>query len=282
MKLSESRYFFVSINVSLLLSRLSDDDVVQLVQKLAGYENAQIRKLIERKEKLARTAARQAATAELDKAVQKEKDAYGLYNDIAWGKPLPQVDPEGPARQQPPMHTRMRMGIIDYMPKIGWERRKAEEEHKRIDDRNRKVAGMSEEQRLAERPDVTEALMRTRARTIELRRTYEGLPDGTDPVMVKASEAPFEANDVRFSDAEIEILSGFMPSYFRTMRRRPSPRSIKSLLFKLQLARLLMQLRFPDHPTELQFDKLLQAFQQETLGASTDNEPPSLIVRQVI
>lgn len=167
------------------------------------------------------------------------------------------------------------------MPKTGEEKRRAEEENRRIDDRNRKIAGMSEEQRLAERPDVKEALTRTRARTMELRRIYEGLPTESDPVVVKASEAPFEANDVRFSDAEIEILSGFMPSYFRTLRRRPSPRSIKALLFKLQLAWLLMQLRFPDH-SELQFDKLLHAFQQEALGASTDNGPDALIVRQVI
>lgn len=99
---------------------------------------------------------------------------------------------------------------------------------------------------------------------------------------MNASEAPFEANDVRFSDAEVEILSGFMPSYFRTLGRRPSPRSIKALLFKLQLARLLMQLRFPDHSSKLQFDELLEAVLQEAGGASTNNGPHALIVRQVI
>src|SRR4030088_3257297 len=46
-------------------------------------------------------------------------------------------------------------------------------------------------------------------------------------------------------DQAIQLPRGFVPSYFRTIGRRPSPRSIKALLFKLQLARLLLQLRYP-------------------------------------
>lgn len=250
----------------LRLSRLSDDDVVQLVRKLAGYENSQ-RKLKEQTER------RRTAKADLDKAKLEEKCENEQYNDLAWGRP-----PRG--RQQRSMQSRLRMWI-DHVTTMGTEKRRAEKEDEPIDDSNRRIAGMSEEQRMARHPDDRVALTRTRARTSELQRIYDSLPPESDSVAVNVFEAPFEANDVRFSDAEVEILSGFMPSYFRTLSRRPSPRSIKALLFKLQLARLLMQLRFPDHSME-QFDKLLQAFQQEALGASTENGPHALIVRQVI
>ncbi|MGY4512082.1 P-loop NTPase fold protein [Bradyrhizobium sp. USDA 3650] len=250
----------------LRLSRLSDDDVVQLVRKLAGHENAQ-RKLKEQRER------RRAAKADLDKAMLEEKYENEQYNAMAWGRPLP-------GRQQRPMQSRLRVWI-DHVTTTGTAKRRAEKENEPIDDSSRRIAGMSEEQRMARHPDDRAALTRTRAQTSEMRRIYDSLPAESDSVTVNAFEAPFEANDVRFSDAEVEILSGFMPSYFRTLSRRPSPRSIKALLFKLQLARLLMQLRFPNHSTE-QFDKLLQAFQQEALGASADNGPHALIVRQVI
>jgi energy-coupling factor transporter ATP-binding protein EcfA2 len=203
----------------LRLSRLSDDDVVQLVQKLAGYENEQIRK----KAGLAMATARRANEEELNKAARAEERAKQRYEKMS---------------EQPPFDAHQ---------------------------------------------ETAAALLKAQAERKKLQAIRERLPKEADPIIPRPSDAPFEANDVRFSDDEIQILSGFVPSYFRTLRRRPSPRSIKALLFKLQLARLLMQLRYPDLPTEeLRLEKLLQAFQREGLGTSDDIGPHVLIVRQVI
>lgn len=135
----------------LRLSRLSDDDVVQLVRKLAGYENAQ-RKLNEQKER------RQAAKAELDKAVQEEKYANERFNAMAWGRPLP-VDPES-IRQQRSMHLRIRMWI-NQMTTTGTEKGIAEEGNKPIDGGSRGIVGISDNR--PAHPDDREALTRTRA-----------------------------------------------------------------------------------------------------------------------
>ncbi|MET4121079.1 hypothetical protein ABIB85_007509 [Bradyrhizobium sp. JR1.5] len=104
-----------------------------------------------------------------------------------------------------------------------------------------------------------------------------------EPV-TKPTEAPFETGDVRFSDEEIERLCGFMPGYFRSIKRRPSPRSIKALLFKLQLARLLMQLRYPEgRDEEARLNELLKAFTLEAVNAPRENESAhTLIARQVL
>jgi energy-coupling factor transporter ATP-binding protein EcfA2 len=203
----------------LRLSRLSDDDVVQLVQKLAGYENEQIRK----KAGLAMATARRANEEELNKAARAEERAKQRYEKMS---------------ERPPFDAHQ---------------------------------------------ETEAALLKAQAERKKLQAIRERLPKEAAPIIPRPSDAPFEANDVRFSDDEIRLLSGFVPSYFRTLRRRPSPRSIKALLFKLQLARLLMQLRYPDLPTEeLRLEKLLQAFQREGLGTSDDTGPHVLIVRQVI
>lgn len=266
----------------LRLSRLSDDDVVQLVQKLAGQENDQIRKAKAEADRAARDVTRRAAKEQLDKAIAEEELARRRHKEVASGQPLPMGDPDGPAERQPPMPTKIRMGV-EYVPKIGAERRRIEEQNRRTEERNRETDRMTEQKRLSRNPEVVRGLETARARSAELRGIYENIPPETETAIAKASDAPFEANDVRFSDAEIAFLSGFMPSYFRTIRRRPSPRSIKALLFKLQLARLLIQMRHPDLPAqELQVEKLMRAFQVEALGTSSDSGPHAQIVRQVI
>src|SRR5919106_437853 len=52
----------------------------------------------------------------------------------------------------------------------------------------------------------------------------------------------------RFTDQEITRLEELVPNYFEKLRRAPSPRAIRSLLFKTQLFRLLAELRVPGQP----------------------------------
>ena len=80
------------------------------------------------------------------------------------------------------------------------------------------------------------------------------------------------------------MLRTFVPDYFRAIRRRPSPRSIKAFLFKLQLARLLIQFRYPDlQDEEARLQELLDAFRAEPLHSGKEDESPyAAIIRQVL
>ncbi|WP_375778886.1 P-loop NTPase fold protein [Bradyrhizobium sp. ma5] len=262
----------------LRMSRLSDDDVVELVTKLAGHENEKLKK----EEAVALERQRRDAEGDLHKAAELVASLQEQYEEVAAGKPLRRVDEEGPSRHQWPAADRMRMG--DHTPKGIEEKRQANVQNERIDAANRATASMTREERLAGRKDVVEALDGARSNEAARRQALEALPPIPTQLFPKPTETPFETGDVRFSDDEIEKLRVFMPHYFRTARRRPSPRSIKALLFKLQLARLLMQLRYPDlENEEARMEELLKAFQKEATNPPKENESlHTLIVRQVL
>jgi hypothetical protein len=255
---------------------------VELVTKLAGHENEELKKEEAERDKAALERQRRDAERNLREAAELEASARKQYEEIAAGGPLPRIDEEGPSQHQSPAADRMRMG--DYRPMGLEEKRQAKIQNERIDAANRATTSMTKEERLAGRKDVVEALEDAQYNKAARQQALEALPPILAQLIPKPTETPFETGDVRFSDDEIEKLRGFMPHYFRAAKRRPSPRSIKALLFKLQLARLLMQLRYPDlQNEEARMEDLLKAFQMEATNPPKENEGlHTLIVRQVL
>jgi KAP family P-loop domain len=64
-----------------------------------------------------------------------------------------------------------------------------------------------------------------------------------------STDVSFGDDDLRFDRGEIDAVKRLAPDYFTATNRRPGQRSIKALLFKLQLCLLLLQLRPGDKPT---------------------------------
>ena len=96
---------------------------------------------------------------------------------------------------------------------------------------------------------------------------------------------PFDQEDVRFSDLEIQELQRYAPDFFADANRRPSPRAIRALLFKVQLCRLLLQLRFPGRPQGYHsIEAILGAFKAASKRQPDDGEEKETvtIARQVI
>ncbi|MBR1281295.1 hypothetical protein JQ597_04500 [Bradyrhizobium sp. AUGA SZCCT0177] len=267
----------------LRFSHLSDKNVEELVTKLASYENEQLRKESEELRRAETDKLIKEGERNLREATEQEASAQRLHDDVAAGKLIRRIDEDGPSIRQPRTADRMRMG--DYRPMGLEEQRQARSKNERIDTTNREIASMTEEQRLAQRPDAIKALENARQKKEVSQRDLDALARNPIEPAPKPSEAPFETGDVRFSDEEVEKLRGFMPYYFRAMKRRPSPRSIKAFLFKLQLARLLMQLRYPNLQDEgARMDELLKAFQTEAVASSEEESRSdyALIVRQVL
>jgi energy-coupling factor transporter ATP-binding protein EcfA2 len=265
----------------LRFSQLSDDDVQELVAKLAGHENEQIRKAEDQRGKEAREARLRDAQRELMLANDREASARKALEDVAAGKPAARIDEDGPSRNQRRGAGAAHLG--DYRPKGLEERRQAASQNERIDAENQDIASMTEQQRLARRGDVVKALEDARLAKEASQRALDALPRDAAEPETTPTEVPFETGDVRFSDDEIQTLRGFMPGYFRSIRRSPSPRSIKAFLFKLQLARLLMQLRYPNRRDDAtRFNDLLKAFQREATSTVDEETDHIAIVRQVI
>ena len=132
------------------------------------------------------------------------------------------------------------------------------------------------EQATAQRKQLEERLARLRARAPG---------DQPDEDEAGTPEPPFAERDVRFTPDEVDELERLVPGYFRAIGRRPSPRAIRTLLFKIQLFRLLMQLRLPGRPLEsFSILSILDAFQQATqneLVAEQEHESVA-IARQVV
>jgi hypothetical protein len=61
-------------------------------------------------------------------------------------------------------------------------------------------------------------------------------------------DVSFSDSDLRFQREEIDVIKALVPGYFDATHRRPSQRSIKALLFKIQLCHLLLHLRAGDTP----------------------------------
>lgn len=97
-------------------------------------------------------------------------------------------------------------------------------------------------------------------------------------------EPLFEDADVRFNTAEVQELRDLVPSFLEELQRQPSPRLIRVLLFKIQLCRLLLQLRYPYEHDERTVGAILDAFSAASKPSrSADPEGVAIrIARQVI
>ncbi len=113
----------------------------------------------------------------------------------------------------------------------------------------------------------------------------QGVEQAPTSLPLRPTRPPFDQDDVRFSDAEIQELQRYVPDFFADSNRKPSPRAIRALLFKVQLCRLLLQLRFPRRPAGYHsVQAILSAFKAasnpQTEGA--DEKEVVTIARQVI
>jgi hypothetical protein len=248
----------------LRLSRLSDDDVVELVTNLAGYEN------------------KIAAKRELQENTEGETWAQRAYDNLAKGVPLARVPEDGPSKHRPHYSNPRMMDTPFWMSSD--EVRDAKHRNLLIESENAQLAAMTQEQRLKSRPDVVERYERAKKEKADAQRRLSQLETTTTKSTNVPSRAPFSSSDVRFSDEEIEVLKGFVPRYLKAIGRTPSPRSIKAFLFKLQLSRLLMQIRYPFlDDGEKRMEELLRAFQIEEDSTVKDQaDPYTAIVRQVL
>ena len=97
------------------------------------------------------------------------------------------------------------------------------------------------------------------------------------------AQAREEAN-VRFIPSEIDDLRRLAPLFLKGLNRRPSPRAIRILLFKVQLCRLLLQTRYPGEPGERTVAKILEAVREasETPVPAAGERAAVMIARQVI
>ncbi|WFU26758.1 P-loop NTPase fold protein [Bradyrhizobium sp. CB1717] len=266
----------------LRLSRLSDEDVVELVTKLAGVENERKRKELERAAQAEHARMRAKADRDVRNATDREAEARKAYDDVAAGKPDPLVSEDGPSRRQRSNFNRFRFEG-DFIPMTPSEVNEAHTRNQRIEAGNRRRASMTQDERLAERPAVVDGLRRAQAQAEAARRAQGDSPPDPERPAPQSTEPPFVTGDVRFSDAEIKMLCDFVPRYFGTIGRRPSPRSIKALLFKLQLARLLIHMRDPEAlEEETRFHSLLHALEEEASHPFERSDPYALIVRQVL
>ncbi|WP_298240751.1 P-loop NTPase fold protein [uncultured Bradyrhizobium sp.] len=252
----------------LRLSRLAEHDVIVLVQRLAGLENEELRRKAERLARLERVNQRRRVARQILMAQLELNTAQAAYDRVANGSALVRE-----ATQMAPANTRSSDGAPNSSSVSPDISDKAREFADRV------VRGGN----LAQHPEVVEAVEKAKARHDELRSIEASIPPDEAPAPRVIADAPFEASDVRFSDEEIVLLSSFVPRYFREQHRRASPRSIKAFLFKVQLARLLLQLRHPDISAEKShIEELLRVFLREAGGDDVGEGPYALIVRQVI
>lgn len=97
------------------------------------------------------------------------------------------------------------------------------------------------DRRLAEhraRQKQVEQLRNERAKLAPAPQEMTEGPDGPRPRAGRTAQG----SDLRFTEAEVELLKNELPSYMALPGRRPSPRAIRLFLFKYQLCRALLRL----------------------------------------
>ena len=231
----------------LRLPNLSALDVETLVDNLANYQIIQGRNEQQRLEEQRLKREREAALREQREAQEEYQKAEASYRSVEQGTPRQRVNIDQPSRTQPPMQARIRLGV-DFIPPSSEELRRREAANKSIDDYNDRISEQSPTERLAANPTVEQELERARERIENADRRVDKL--GSAEEVTAPREPPFDHTDVRFTEEEARQLREFVPKFFQSTKRFGSPRAIRALLFKVQLCRLLLQLRFPGKPEE--------------------------------
>lgn len=238
----------------LRLAALAAEDVEQVVVSLAGREQRQ-RDL-------------KAARDQLLQAQEEARAAEDAYQRVANGVPeyVPEVfqGTAGPG-----------LARAVQSPE---ERAKSAE----IAARNIRRAQQSRDERLRDHPDVEAQRDRTARALAEAESQLRAASQQGSEAMAPA-EPLFGEADVRFTTAEIEDLRGLVPAFLATVGRRPSPRAIRILLFKIQLCRLLLQLRHPQEHRGRTVAEIMRALERATAPLPPMPETAAIrIARQVI
>ncbi|MBZ9709323.1 KAP family NTPase [Mesorhizobium sp. ESP7-2] len=250
---------------------LSDHDVADLVLRLSSRELDIIEQKQQQDQRARRAARLLTAEQDMKRAQSSQQAAEAVVQDVLTGKRRELVDVDAPSNRR----LRGVPGMNDVgMEALPHEMRARTHQNSAAENWNRRVSGNTPEVRLAANPDVVRHRDQTAAEAKQAAETYRRLLAQTseeDPGNAQADtpEPSFGAADVRFTRDEVGELERLVPGYFRTIGRRPSPRAIRILLFKIQLFRLLMQLRTPGRRLEsLSMFGILQAFEEAFVGQS--------------
>nr|WP_198030329.1 P-loop NTPase fold protein [Mesorhizobium sp. LNHC220B00] len=250
----------------LRLPALSDRDVSALAEKLSSRE-------LDETEEQERQAAERMQREEVERAERILRNAIGAQESakssvelVRKGEKRVVVDVDGASATPVPKRVRD-LGMVDaFLPPTEQEKKERMRRNAAAIEFNRKIEAMTPEQRLAENPDVIRRYDQTVAMVAqaqaELERT-RSRPIRTKPREPEPPTFPFTDRDVRFTRDEVRDLGRLVPDYFRAITRRPSPRAIRTLIFKIQLFRLLLQARAPNLPLEsFSVISILDAFRQ--------------------
>jgi type II secretory pathway pseudopilin PulG len=272
----------------LRMGRLTDSDVAALVGSLAGAEVKAL-KQAQREQRAARLQRQyQEAQKNLEQAKRQKQQADARVQVVAGGDRLEPIDVDAPSERQPPLSLRLRVTGGEPFPPTREEARRRERKNDEIKAWNDAQSRKTPEERLAERPEVIREQEQAERNLQEAQRQFDlfSPPDTADLASASEPEVPFQTDDVRFTDREIEQLQRLLPGYFRHIGRRPSPRAIRILLFKIQICRLLLQLLYPWRPARTRsVETILGAFvaASEPPAAHEKSETETLqIARQVV
>jgi energy-coupling factor transporter ATP-binding protein EcfA2 len=272
----------------LRVAGLTNADVEALVSSLAGAELAALKRTRLEQQEARRQKQLQEAAAALQQASERRQAADAQVRSARNFRPLPLKEKDAPADKQPPMHTRIRLTGGDPFPPTAEEVRRREAQNEKIRALNAAQERKTPEERQAEQlaaereRDKAEFDEREAKRQVDMLSVSRSASQGVGP----QREAAFDRDDVRFTAVEVEQLQRLVPAYLNQIGRRPSPRAIRILLFKIQLCRLLLYLRYPWHPRRIRsIDAILAAFSAASKPPAGDGAPEdetTRIARQVV
>ncbi len=255
----------------LRLANLQDSEVGAVVSSLSSSDLAPYRQrareseLARRREQLEDERNKAAEADKSKRALDNEYDALvkGEYHEEAL------IDVDGPSTRQVPRAVRQTIPDA-IMPPTAEERKWRIEENERIKARNarrRQESDLSPEERLNFNPDLVSRRQKATEEAEERRKRLADMEADFSERRSEITPPPFTDSDVRFTSDEVDDLERLVPDYFRTIRRRPSPRAVRMLLFKIQLFRLLVQTRLPGRSIDsFSIKKILGAFEKAALG----------------
>jgi hypothetical protein len=256
----------------LRLPQLSKSDLAEAVELLAGIE---LRKMNEEEIKKAKTAVAEAE--------RRRKEAEESLEELKNPSPPVPLNEDGPSRYQPPFQSRIKMGI-DFVPMTGDEQRKVKEQNERSKQWHEGWSKLTVEQRHAQKPEVQREYEQSRAAETAAQGRLESLENANRPSEIPRGPS-FTSADVRFNESEIEAIKEKVPQLFANWHRRAGPRAVRTLLFKIQLCRLLLQLRkTAGEGDQVSVEGIIAAFSKDTKQDRPNGRRESIetIVGQVI
>lgn len=265
-------------------AQLTGGDLSALIKSLASpelvaFERDQLSELQARRARQLEDAIRVR-----DKKTMEHQQAVERQNSAGERDILKDINMNRPSKHPVPDHMK-KLGMIDaHMPMSPMEVEDAKRQQLQIDSYNARERAKSDDQLKAEKQEATRTSELLEKEAKEAEELVAELSDNTKDN--SAFYGRFEYQDVRFTAVDVEQLQEKLPGYFSQLGRRASPRAIRILLFKIQLCRLLLEIRFPSHPAESRtVTKILEAFEvaseQDELNISAEDDTIR-IARQVV